>query len=104
MYRLITISGLSFTGKTSFSKKLATLLNWQCISAGQRFRDLCAAKGILITDIPKNDHIELDDKIKTEILNDHDTIIEGHYLGIFSKNISSVLKVLLVSDIDRRAV
>jgi cytidylate kinase len=102
MHRIIIISGLSFTGKTSFSNKLACLLNWEFISAGQRFRSLCAERGFSIDSIPKECHLELDKIIKIEIIEKNNTIIEGRYLGLFSQKVPSVLKILLRSDYNKR--
>jgi cytidylate kinase len=102
MLRLITISGLSYTGKTCFSNKLAASLNWEYISAGQRFRDLCKEKNIPIDSIPEEFHLNLDNTIKKELLIKNNTIMEGRYLGFFSQGIQSVLKILLISDYEKR--
>lgn len=98
MPKVITISGLCFTGKTSFAERLKNATNWNYISAGQRFRDYSKQNGILISEIPVKIHLEFDELIKKDIAESNNTIIEGHYLGIFAKDIPSVLRILLITD------
>ena len=102
MYRIVTVSGLSYTGTTTFGKHLASALNWQFISAGQRFREKCEQHGIAITDIPTAMHRQLDEQVQTELTVALDTVFEGRYLGHFGRLYTDILKIRLEANLEVR--
>jgi cytidylate kinase len=95
MYRLITISGLSYTGTTTFASTLADALHWKFVSAGGRFREFCGQQGIAITAIPDDVHAHFDDVIRSELATYRRAVYEGRYLAYFAQQYHDVLKVRL---------
>lgn len=92
--RLIIISGLSYTGKTTLGKALAFALDWKFISAGSLFREECKKQGQAITAIPDEIHKNLDGRIICSLRKMRETVVEGRYLGLFCHGDTTILKLL----------
>ncbi len=100
--RNVVISGRSYTGTTTLARSLSETLNWQFISAGERFRAYCCQHGCQITYIPFPLQLEFDRKIKSEMANQSRTVFEGRYLGCFCKDLDNTLKVLINASMSMR--
>jgi CMP/dCMP kinase len=98
----VVISGRSYSGTTTIARSLSETLNWQFISAGERFRSYCCEHGCQVTYIPFFLQLEFDSKIKSEITNQPATIFEGRYLGYFCKDLDNTLRVLIKANISMR--
>ncbi|HKB67392.1 MAG TPA: hypothetical protein VKC61_16165 [Pyrinomonadaceae bacterium] len=103
MYRIVTISGLSFTGTTTLASELAKSLGWTFLSAGERFRQYCNTKGLSLTSIPNDVHLAFDATIKEEIRMLEHVVMEGRYLGFFAKDYNDVLTVWVHSKLASRS-
>lgn len=102
MCRIVTISGLSFTGTTTLASQLARDLGWNVVSAGQRFREFCKSSNVSLTAIPTYVHTAFDATIQQEIKSLKNVVIEGRYLGFFAKGYEDVLKVWIQSEMTLR--
>ena len=96
------ISGRSYTGTTTVARLLSQSIGWDFISAGERFRSYCHEHKIGITNIPYHVQIDFDNQIKSEILERHDSVFEGRYLGLFCKDLPSIIRVLLTASFQVR--
>lgn len=99
-YRSIVISGPIAAGTTTAAKTLAEKLNLEYHSAGDFFRQYMLDNNIPLYD---KDQIpdELDQKIDrelTELAEKGRIVIDADYIGYFTRDISSVLKILLTCD------
>jgi len=102
LWRIVTISGLSFTGTTTLASELARDLGWNVLSAGQRFREFCKSSNLSLTSIPTDVHTAFDNTIRQEIESLNNVVIEGRFLGYFAKDYEDVLKVWIHSDMALR--
>src|SRR5258705_8810506 len=103
LYRVVTISGLSFTGTTTLASELAKSLGWTFLSAGERFRQYCNTKGLSLTSIPNDVHLAFDATIKEQIRMLEHVVMEGRYLGFFAKDYNDVLTVWVHSKLASRS-
>ncbi len=105
MYRSIVLSGQIASGTTTAAKTLAQKYNLEFHYAGDFFRSYMKSHNIPLYDksqIPD----DLDKKIDAELTNlansEKALVIDGHYIGYFTRNMSHVLRVLLTCDIEER--
>lgn len=104
IYTSIAISGQVSTGKSTAAKNVAEKLNLEYHSAGDVFRQYALDHNIPLHDkeqIPD----ELDRKIDKELKNlakKGGVVIDADYIGYFTKDLPSVLKVLLTCDYQTR--
>src|SRR3990167_2243284 len=96
----IAISGPVASGTTTAAKSVAKKLGLEYKSAGDFFR-----KYMLKHNIPLHAHYqipnEIDQKVDRELTTLADgsgVVIEGRYIGYFTRNMAHVLKVLLTAD------
>ena len=100
-FRSITISGPVAAGSTTTAKLLGKKLKIPCKSAGDFFRQYMLQHNIPLPQKEKvPDYIErkIDKELTDLIASQKPIIIEGLYIGYFSRNIPHVLKVLLTCD------
>lgn len=105
MYRSIVISGQIASGTTTAAKTISQKYNLEFHYAGDFFRNYMKAHGIPLHDKSKIPD-DLDQKIDRELTNlaasEKGVIIDGHYIGYFTRNMSHVLRVLLTCDEEER--
>lgn len=99
-YKSITVSGLSATGTTTTAKALCEKLGLEYHSAGEFFR-----KYMLEHNIPLHAHLQIPDELDREIdekltslAQKGGVVVEGRYIGYFTKDMDYVLRVLLTAD------
>jgi len=99
-YTSIVISGPVASGTTTAAKAVAEKLNLEYHSAGDFFR-----KYMIEHNIPLHAHSQIPDEIDQKVDRELTTladgggvIIEGRYIGYFTRNMPHVLKVLLTAD------
>jgi CMP/dCMP kinase len=103
LFRIVTISGLSFTGTTTLASELAQNLGWNFLSAGKRFRQYCNGSGLPLTAIPNDVHLAFDATIQEEIRALKHVVMEGRYLGFFARDYRDVLTVWVYSNMPSRS-
>ncbi len=99
----ITISGDIGTGTTTLSKKLAQILDWEYLNAGEYFRKYQRDHNIPFEntgEIPEEVDKELDYSYQDLMKTQSNTIFESHLAGWLAKDLSETLKVLLTCDFD----
>lgn len=103
-YSSITISGPIASGTSTAAKNVASKLNLKHRSAGDFFRQYFLDHNIPLHDkeqIPD----ELDKKVDAELKSLAEkggVVIDGDYIGYFTKDLPNVLKVLLKCDYQTR--
>ncbi len=104
MYTSIVISGPIASGTSTTAKALAEKLHLSCISAGDFFRKYAIENNIPLYDkeqIPDELDRKIDDEL-TKLAQLGQVVIDGHYIGYFTRDIPQVLKVLLTCDWETR--
>lgn len=103
-YSAITLSGPIASGTSTTAKALSEKLNLKYESAGDFFR-----KYMLENNIPLHDKAKIPDELDQEVdaamtkLADKSTVvIDAHYIGYFTREMSQVLKVLLTCEYETR--
>lgn len=102
---IITISGLTGSGKTTVAKALAKKFGLHHISAGEVFREMARERGISLAEFSKlaETHPELDrevDKRQAKMAKAGDVIVDGRLSGWMVK---ADLKIWLKAPLDVRA-
>ena|SRR3972149_3679051 len=104
MYTSIAISGQIAAGTTTAAKNAAEKLGLKFESAGEFFRKYMRQNSIPLWDkskIPDELDEEIDAKL-TGLAKQGGYVIDGHYIGFFTRDMPNVLRVLLTcSDIER---
>lgn len=104
-YRSITLSGPVASGTTTAAKNLAQELGLELHVAGDFFRNYMIKHNI---PLPNKEEIpdEIDRKVDAELTNllasDQPVVVDGLYYGYFTRNMSHVLKVLLIAEENER--
>lgn len=104
MYTSIAISGQVSTGKSTAAKNVADQLNLEHHSAGDFFRQYALNHNIPLHDkeqIPDKLDRKIDDELK-QLAQKGGVVIDGDYIGYFTRNLPTVLKVLLTCDYKTR--
>src|SRR5574338_594149 len=103
-YKSIAISGQIASGTSTAAKNVAQALGFQYESAGDFFR-----KYVLSHNIPLYDKAQIPDDVEREVdgrlletAKKGEYVIDGHYIGYFTKDDPEVLKVLLLCQDDVR--
>jgi len=100
-YRSIAICGPVATGSTTATKLLSEKLKIPYKSAGDFFRQYMLKHNIPLPQkekVPDDIERKIDKELTDLIASEKPIIIEGLYIGYFSRNIPHVLKVLLTCD------
>lgn len=99
-YKSIVLSGPAAAGTSTAAGTLAKKLGLEHHSAGDFFRDY-----VLKHNIPLHAHSQIpddvDQKIDSELISiakKGGVVIEGRYIGYFTRNMPQVLKILLTAD------
>ncbi len=100
-YKNIVVSGDVGTGTSTLAQGLAKKLGWKYLTVGDIFRDYHKKHKI-----PLWNKLALPDKLDKSVDRDFfekmkknkHIVFDGHYLGWFSKKLTYVYKILLVSD------
>lgn len=103
-YHSIAISGQIAAGTSTAAKNVSQKLNLKFESAGDFFRKYAIENDIPLYDkaqIPDNLDREMDKKL-TALAKSGGWVIDGHYIGYFTKDDPTVLKVLLNCKDDER--
>ena len=103
-YTSITLSGQIASGTSTTAKALAQKLNLKYESAGDFFRQYAIEKNIPLHDkaqIPDDLDQEIDRKL-TSLAQKGGVVVDAHYIGYFTSEMPSVLKVLLTCDYETR--
>ncbi len=100
-YKNAVVCGNIGTGTTTLSEELAKKLGWRHISAGNFFRKYSKKHHIPLWDknsVPD----EIDRKIDAQFLeimkNEKNIVLDSHYGGWFARDLSDVLRILLICD------
>lgn len=104
-YHSIAISGPVAAGSSTAAKTLSQKLNLEHHSAGDFFRKYMLEKNIPLyakEQIPDDVEREVDEKLTRLVASEKPVVIEGLYIGYFTRNIPHVLRVLLTADEDVR--
>ena len=104
MYRSIVISGPIASGTSTTAKALAEKLNLKYESAGDFFRKYMLEKNIPLHDkakIPDELDQEIDRKL-ADLADRGGIVVDAHYHGYFTRDMTHVLKVLLTCDYKTR--
>lgn len=102
MTRIVTISGFTCTGSTTIGKALAKRLEWEYVSAGQRFRDWASTHKCDLIDIPMQVHSIFDDELVNFLKTTQHVVVDGRYTAWFCRHSDDVLRVRTVCDTDTR--
>jgi len=100
-YKNVAICGDIGTGTTTLSKGLAKHLNWKHISAGDFFREYAKKHNIPLWDksrVPDDVERKVDKEFLDKMKNEKQLVFDSHYGGWFAKDLSDVLRILLVCD------
>ncbi|HSX18941.1 MAG TPA: cytidylate kinase family protein [Candidatus Saccharimonadales bacterium] len=103
-YSSIAISGQIASGTSTAGKALAQQLGLKYESAGDFFRKYALENNIPLHDkelIPDDLDKDVDQEL-TKLAQNGGYIIDAHYIGYFTKDAPSVLKVLLTCDEQER--
>lgn len=104
--RVITITGEVATGKSTIAHALLErLVHWRKANTGQKFREICAARGWTIQKVsflPDEVHMEVDSWQKMLAETEHNLIIEGRLAGWLTKDMAHVFQVYCYTPIDIR--
>lgn len=100
-YHIVTLSGKVATGTTTLAKHLKEILGWHHINAGWVQREYDRIHGINETKqgaLSRSDkhEREIDAMTKKTLKTEKNLIYEAWLAGFFAKNISDILKVLLI--------
>lgn len=100
-YRSIALSGPVAAGSTTCAKLLSQKLKIPYKSAGDFFRQYMLQHNIPLPQkekVPDDIERKIDNELTDLISSEKPIIIEGLYIGYFSRNMPHVLKVLLTCD------
>ena len=100
-YRNIIVCGDVGTGTTTLSKELAKKLGWRHISAVNFFRKYFKKHNIPLWDklsVPDKVDKQIDYELLERMRNEKGIVLDAHYGGWFARNLSGVLRVLLICD------
>lgn len=104
-YRSITVSGPIASGTTTAAKTLAKKYNLEFHYAGDFFRQYMKEHNIPLFDksqIPDNLDQQIDKQLTSLAASEKPVIIDGHYIGYFTRNMPHVLRVRFVCDNEER--
>ncbi len=102
-FRNIVICGDVGTGTTTLAKSLAEKLGWQYLSTGVFFREYHREHSIPLWDkmsIPEEVERKIDSQIRGKLAKESSLVVEGHYIGWFTRDMTDILRILLVCDKD----
>ena len=97
----ITISGKICTGKTTLLKDLQNKLGWPVFLTGKYFRDYVDKKNLNLEKVDEQNKKltkEVDFEVRDLLNKKGYLIVDGWMSGLMAKNLSDVLKVLLICD------
>lgn len=100
-YRSITVSGLVATGTTTAAKTLTAKYNLEFHSAGEFFRKYMEEHNIPLyehSQIPDDLDRQVDDQLISLAASEKGVLIDGRYIGYFTRNMNHVLRVLFVCE------
>jgi len=104
--RAITITGEVCTGKSTIANALLQRLpDWEQANTGQKFREICAARGISIQEVaslPDDVHRAVDDWQRSLAATESNIIIEGRLAGWLARDMEHVFRVYCYSDLGTR--
>ena len=103
-YSSIAISGLVASGTSTAAKNVSKELNLKHHSAGDFFRKYALENNIPLHDkeqIPDNLDKKIDADLK-ELARKGGVVIDGDYIGYFTRDLPNVLKVLITCDYHER--
>lgn len=104
-YQKITISGKICTGKTTLLKRLGKKLGWKTFMTGKLFRDYVKKYHLNLEKAEEqNDKLtkKIDNQVKMMLHQKGNLIVDGWMSGFLAKDLSDVLKILLVCKDDIR--
>lgn len=99
-YKSIVISGPIASGTSTTAKALSEKLNLKYIAVGEFFRQYAIEHKIPLYDkeqIPDDLDRKVDEEV-TKLAQKGGVVVDGDYIGYFTRDMNSVLKVLLVCD------
>ncbi len=105
MYRSIVLSGQIASGTTTAAKTLAQKYNLQFHYAGDFFRSYMKEHNIPLFDksqIPDDIDERIDQEMTDLAASQKGVVIDGHYIGYFTRSMPHVLRVLFTCDIEER--
>lgn len=97
----IIVCGDVGTGTTTLSKELAKKLGWRHISAGNFFRKYFKKHNIPLWDklsVPDKIDKKIDYELLERMRNEKGIVLDAHYGGWFARDLSDVLRILLICD------
>jgi cytidylate kinase len=100
-YRNIVVAGDVGTGTTTLAKSLSSKLNWKYLSTGELYRSYVQEHNIPLWDhlsVPDEVDKQIDSEFIYKVKNEKNIVFDTHYGGYFSKDLDSVLRVLLICD------
>lgn len=104
--RVITLTGEVCSGKSTIAKALLQRLpDWEQANTGEKFRQICAARGISIQEVsslPDDVHREVDNWQRSLAATESNMIIEGRLAGWLARDMEHVFRVYCYSDLNTR--
>jgi cytidylate kinase len=100
-WRNIVIAGDVGVGTTTLARGLSSKLDWIFLSAGEFFRKYSQEHNIPLWNkaaIPDDFERKIDSDLTSKIEKEKGWVIEGHYLGWFTKDLPDVFRILLTCD------
>jgi len=104
-YRSIVLSGQIASGTTTAAKTLAQKYSLEFHYAGDFFRKYMREHNIPLYDksqIPDDLDQKIDRELEDLAASEKKVVIDGHYIGYFTRNMPNVLRVLLTCAIEER--
>lgn len=99
--RIIAISGMAGTGKSTLAQTLSTCLDWKLFSAGQRMRELLGAsqnRGKR----PDDFDAVVDESARRFVLNHQLCVVEGRLVLLATEHFNGVFSILLTCEAETR--
>lgn len=97
-YKNIVVSGLIGSGTSTLANNLARELGWEHYSTGDFFRQYHLENNIPLWNasaIPEELDRKIDNYILEQLKNKENLVIDSHYGGWFSRELTDVFKILL---------
>lgn len=105
-FHSIAVSGKCSSGKSTLCRILSHQLNWKHVDVGKEFRKISELRGLRIEQfgsIPDLLLRQIDDQIQRRIKTEVNVVWDGRLTCYLAHNLSKILKVCCVADLDVRA-